>query len=322
LAVRASRLRRLRIRRTTQFSTLAVGALLMVGAAHGAQAQQPFPQAQASAAAIVESANQSSTVVGVWVVEGTSSGPAVKTAALDGAFAPAGGVGDFPAVSVRAVVAGKVHDVTTNASTVGELLSAMGIHPDAGDRVQPSLKTPLYSGLTVSFTNVRVFTETVTEAIPFQVRTMISDALAPGAVQISAAGMVGRRSVTRRVTVVDGHRTQVRTLAATMMRPPVAELRLVGAPSAPGNVPAAGHPTTGQATWYNTPWTGLTAASPWIPFGTHVTVTDVDNGRSVVVVINDRGPFGDPSRIIDLSPQAFSRLDSLGHGVINVRIAW
>lgn len=321
MAVRASRLRRLRIRRTTQFSAFTVGALLLVGVAHGAQAQQePVQRAQASASAIAVDANQSSTGVGVWVMEGTSSGPAAKAAALDGALASAGGVGFFPTVSVRAVVAGKVYDVTTNAPTVGELLSAMGIHPGAGDRVRPSLRSPLHSGLTVRFTNVRIFTETVTAPIPFPTRSTTSAALDPGAVQITAAGVPGLRSITRRVTVIDGLRTGVQTLASTVTRAPVAEVRLVG--PAPSGFSAGGHPTTGQATWYDPPWSGLTAASPWIPFGTHVTVTDVDTGRSVVVVINDRGPFGDPSRIIDLSPEAFSQLDSLGRGVINVRIAW
>ena len=321
MAVRASRLRKLRIRRTTRFSAFSVGALMLAGVAHVAQAQQePAQRAQTPAAAIAVDADQPSTSVGVWVMEGTSSGPAVKAAALDGAYASAGGVGFFPAVSVRAVVAGKVHDVTTNAATVGELLSAMGIHPGAGDRVRPSPKTPLHSGLTVRFTNVRVFTETVSAAIPFQIRSTTSAALSPGAVRITTAGIAGLRSITRSVTVIDGRRTQVRTLASTVTRPPLTEVRVLG--PAPVAAPAGGHPTTGQATWYDPPWSGLTAASPWIPFGTHVTVTDLDTGRSVVVVINDRGPYGDPSRIIDLSPEAFSQLDSLGRGVINVRIAW
>ena len=321
MAVPASRLRRLRIRRTTQFSALSVGALLLVGVAHGAQAQQESAQqAHVPTPSVVGHANQSSTGVGVWVMEGTSSGPAAKAAALDGAYASAGGVGVFPTVSVRAVVAGKVHDVTTNAPTVGELLSAMGIHPDAGDRVRPSLRSPLHSGATVRVTKVRVFTQTVSAVIPFQVRSMTSAALSPGAVQITTAGIAGVRSITRSVTVIDGHRTQVRTLASSVTRAPVTEVRVAG--PAPAAVPAGGHPSTGQATWYDPPWSGLTAASPWIPFGTHVTVTDLDTGRSVVVVINDRGPYGDPSRIIDLSPEAFSQLDSLGRGVINVRIAW
>ena len=321
MAVRASRLRRLRIRRTTQFSTFSVGALLLVGVAHGAQAEpEPVQRAQSSATPVAVAANQSPAGVGVWVVEGSSSGPAAKAVALEGASASAGGVGFSPAVSVRAVVAGKVYDVTTNAPTVGELLSAMGIHPGAGNRVQPSPKTPLHSGLAIQVKKVRVFTETVTAPVPFGIRSKVSPALAPGTVQVATAGIAGVRSIARRVTMVDGRRTSVRTITSAVVRAPVDEVRLVG--PAPAAVSAGSHPTIGQATWYDPPWSGLTAASPWIPFGTHVTVTDLDTGRSVVVVINDRGPFGAPSRIIDLSPEAFSQLDSLGRGVINVRIAW
>ena len=62
----------------------------------------------------------------------------------------------------------------------------------------------------------------------------------------------------------------------------------------------------GEASWYDPPWSGLTAAHPWLPFGTLVTVTDRATGRSVTVVIDDRGPFA-PGRIIDLSPEAFAR---------------
>ena len=61
--------------------------------------------------------------------------------------------------------------------------------------------------------------------------------------------------------------------------------------------------------------------SPWIPFGTHVTVTDLATGRTVIVVIDDRGPFS-PGRIIDLSPEAFSVLSPLGRGVLDVRLSW
>jgi rare lipoprotein A len=77
----------------------------------------------------------------------------------------------------------------------------------------------------------------------------------------------------------------------------------------------------GEASWYSfAPGSGLTAAHPWLPFGTVVTVTNLTSGRSIRVVINDRGPFG--GRIIDLSEEAFSALASLGTGVLDVRLTW
>jgi rare lipoprotein A len=75
----------------------------------------------------------------------------------------------------------------------------------------------------------------------------------------------------------------------------------------------------GEASWYYVNDT-LFAASPWLPKGTSVTVTNLSTGDSVTVVINDRGPFG--GRIIDLSEYAFSQIAPLGQGVCDVRITW
>ncbi len=61
-----------------------------------------------------------------------------------------------------------------------------------------------------------------------------------------------------------------------------------------------------------------TAAHRTLPFGSIVEVTNLANGESVNVKINDRGPYG-PGRVIDLSSSAFSEIASLGTGVINVQ---
>jgi rare lipoprotein A len=55
-----------------------------------------------------------------------------------------------------------------------------------------------------------------------------------------------------------------------------------------------------------------------LPFGTHVRVTDPKTRRSVVVVINDRGPFG-KHRVLDLSPGAARALGMISRGVIYVQ---
>ncbi|MBI5323396.1 MAG: septal ring lytic transglycosylase RlpA family protein [Bradyrhizobium sp.] len=63
----------------------------------------------------------------------------------------------------------------------------------------------------------------------------------------------------------------------------------------------------------------LTAAHRSLPFGARVLVTNVSNGRSVVVRITDRGPYGH-GRIIDLSRAAAVELDMIDSGTANVSV--
>lgn len=62
-----------------------------------------------------------------------------------------------------------------------------------------------------------------------------------------------------------------------------------------------------------------TAAHKKLPFGTVVKVTNLSNNKSVIVTINDRGPFV-KGRIIDLSKSAFRSIGPLSAGLLNVKI--
>lgn len=64
---------------------------------------------------------------------------------------------------------------------------------------------------------------------------------------------------------------------------------------------------------------GLTAAHKTLPFGTVVLITNLNNGKSVKVVINDRGPYI-KNRIIDVSKKAAIILDFVKHGTTDVKI--
>jgi rare lipoprotein A len=63
----------------------------------------------------------------------------------------------------------------------------------------------------------------------------------------------------------------------------------------------------------------LTAAHQTLPLGSRVLVTNLDNGRTVEVLINDRGPFA-KGRIIDLSYAAARSIDMIGPGTAPVRL--
>jgi rare lipoprotein A len=113
---------------------------------------------------------------------------------------------------------------------------------------------------------------------------------------------------------------------ASSRRPPVAEP--APASTARPRERAHGPVQRGIAVWYGAPHHGkptangerfdmhaLTAAHRSLPFGTRVRVTNQRNGRSVVVRINDRGPFGkNRRRIIDLSQRAAAALDIIDAG--------
>jgi rare lipoprotein A len=89
----------------------------------------------------------------------------------------------------------------------------------------------------------------------------------------------------------------------------------------------------GWASWYGRRWRGrrtasgeryddraLTAAHLWLPFATRARVTNLENGRSVDVVVTDRGPHTGGDRIIDLSARAAEALGMKGDGIAEVLI--
>jgi rare lipoprotein A len=278
--------------------------------------------AELRSAGATTTVDQGSAGVGVWVVDGASSGPAARiAAALAEAMTSATRVGGTSAVvSASVVVAGKVHDVVSNASTAGELLSAMGIDADVDDRVRPSPSTPLHDGSVVRFDRVDVTTRTLRRVVAYDREVRWTTSLPIGETRLLRPGRPGLLDATVRTVTVNGRVVSRDVVERDLVRPAIDQVRLAG-PESPAGGTLTGNGTAGQATWYATPWGGLTAASPWLPFGTAVTVTDLGTGNAVTVIINDRGPFS-PGRIIDLSPAAFAALAPLSRGVLHVRITF
>jgi rare lipoprotein A len=107
------------------------------------------------------------------------------------------------------------------------------------------------------------------------------------------------------------------------------EMDFTKAPAAPD---VSAH-QVGMATWYGAAFAGRktangerfdpnqhTAAHRKLPFNTWVEVRRPDTGRTVRVRINDRGPWGDDKRIIDLSRRAAEELDLVRDGVVRVEL--
>lgn len=123
--------------------------------------------------------------------------------------------------------------------------------------------------------------------------------------------------------------TQPTPTARPAARPIARQMATGALPPAPAPAAAATHAFEGIASFY---WQeqktangerfdkmAMTAAHKTLPFGTRVRVTHVASGRTVVVRINDRGPFK-PGRIIDLSYAAAGVLGMHGQGLARVKV--
>ncbi len=121
-------------------------------------------------------------------------------------------------------------------------------------------------------------------------------------------------------------------LAATMVCLPLPWETAAAQTSAPSKA-VAGTTETGIAIFYSDSMQGrpltsgekydknaLTAAHRTLPLGTMVKVTNLKNNKSVVVKINDRGPHGPKTLIIDLSGRAAQELDMIQDGKAKVKL--
>jgi rare lipoprotein A len=110
---------------------------------------------------------------------------------------------------------------------------------------------------------------------------------------------------------------------------------LIAQSDAPTTLPASSYSSTGSvgvASYYGSEFHGrrkangeifdmneMTAAHPTLPFGTRVRVTNLSNGRTVIVRISDRGPFT-RGRMVDVSFAAAKALDFVSDGITRVKM--
>ena len=193
--------------------------------------------------------------------------------------------------------------------TVGDLLAENGIELDGDDRVNPTLGTVLSNNLLIFITRVGVSDETERESIDYKTVKKSDPDLEKGKTRIGQAGKAGVRKKTFHVVRENGTIVSRDLVKNEVEREPVEEVIYEGT-----KVISYG---SGQATWYGLR-TGMQAAHNTLPFGTKVKVTNLMNGKSVDVVITDRGIQG--SAIIDLTADAFKLIAPLGSGRIQVKL--
>lgn len=200
----------------------------------------------------------------------------------------------------------------TTLRTVGQLLDEAGISPGSNDLIEPNPDSPLVNDTEITVTKVDIQEETVTKSIPFETKEVADQKLSWRKRIVSQRGEDGIRKLVYETISHDGKIIKKSLKKSEIFKDPVSEV------VTQGTKVEVGKTHTGLGSWYR--FTGtLSAANPWLPIGSHVRVTNKDNGKSVIVRINDRGPFG-KNRIIDLDAVAFEKISSLGAGIINVTV--
>lgn len=200
----------------------------------------------------------------------------------------------------------------TQALSVGQALAESDITLDEDDIVKPERDAFAPRGTLVTITRVGVEEQSMEKPIAFEKKANEDETLSWRKTIVTQKGEKGIERLTYRVSSHDGKEVNRKLLRSETIKEPVTEI------TTQGTYVKLGKSHRGAASWYA--WTGtMAAANPWLPKGSYVRVTNMENGKSVIVVINDRGPFV-PGRIIDLDKVAFQKIASPGAGVINVKM--
>ncbi len=213
---------------------------------------------------------------------------------------------------VTVKIDGGEQKIISQARTVGEMFAWEQIQLDEDDIVKPDRDALLTEGLKITVTRVEIREEVKETAIPFETKTTEDGDMSWRKRMTTQKGEKGIKATTYRVAYHDGKEVSRKVLKTEITKEPVTEQ------VTQGTFVKLGKKHEGGASWYA--YTGtMAAANPWLPKGSYVKVTNPSNGKSVIVVINDRGPFVG-GRIIDLDKVAFAKIASIGAGVIRVRM--
>ncbi len=217
-----------------------------------------------------------------------------------------------PVRLIRVLVDGDEKEISTSMPTGEGIIAEAGIKLDEDDMVVPLPEVTVPDGGKIAITRVEIREETKETKIPYATKTEDNDELSWRKKIITQKGESGVKTTVSRVSYHNSKEVNRKILSAQVTKEPVAEI------VTQGTYVKTGKSHRGAASWYA--WTGtMAAANPWLPKGSFVRVTNMENGKSVIVVINDRGPFV-PGRIIDLDRVAFEKIASIGAGVINVKM--
>jgi len=226
------------------------------------------------------------------------------------------------AVKIKIEVDGKTIENYSLAKNVREAILENKITIGRLDKAKPDFDSLPHEGIEIILTRINVEEKIIPEEIDFKTTVKTDSKMGWREKKVEQKGKKGILEVKYKITYKNGKEISREILEKNIIKEPVSEI------ITKGTYIKLGKTHTGLGTWYKQPshlfigsesGEGMYAANPWLPKGSYVKVTNKANGKSVIVRINDRGPFGE-NRIIDLHSVAFQKIASLGAGVIDVKM--
>jgi len=216
------------------------------------------------------------------------------------------------AMPITIEVDGKNIKLDTLGTSVGDAINEAGIILSHADKVAPDLNSMLSPNLAVKITRINFEDIAVEEDIPFQTIEKEDNTVLWRKKQTKQKGELGVREKTYKVTYTNGKETNRALLGSKITKQPVSQIEVTGTKIIVGKT------QSGAATWYVF-GDDFTCASLDFAKGKYLRVTNRSNGKSVIVQVNDSGPYG-KGRVIDLNKKAFQKIGDIGAGVINVKV--
>jgi hypothetical protein len=216
------------------------------------------------------------------------------------------------AVPVTIAVDGKNIQIDTLGTNIGDAIKEANVSLSPVDKVAPDPSQTLSANLKIIVTRINITEIEVNDDIPFQVVQKEDNSVLWKHNAVTQKGVNGIREKKYRVTYTDGKETNRVLIGTTVTQAPVSEIDSIGTKIIVGKT------QLGDATWYVN-GNDLTCASLTFAQGKYLRVTNKSNGKSVIVQVNDSGPYG-KGRVIDLNKKAFQKISDIGAGVINVKV--
>ncbi len=225
-------------------------------------------------------------------------------------------------------IVGESKVVYSYGTTVKDVINELGVSVAVDNRITPALDTWLEPDMTVQVLAEREEKVSRTVDIAFKTEERRDNTLLIGKREVIQKGIVGKKIETYQMTYIGDQLKEKKLLTSEVSVEAQSEIVKVGT-LAPTHTQSL---ELGKASYYGASFAGartasgvplrineLVAAHKTLPFGSLVKVTNVANGKSVIVKIVDRGPYV-AGRVIDLTPAAFEQLGSLSSGILNVRL--